>query len=61
MSSIASETELQTSVEELARRAKAASRRLATLSRERRDEVLRAAAEALSERASEIVEANARS
>lgn len=60
MSSTASETELQTSVAELARRAKAASRRLATLPRERRDEALRAAAEAIAERAAEVVAANER-
>jgi glutamate-5-semialdehyde dehydrogenase len=60
MSSKASETELQTSVEELARRAKAASRRLATLSRERRDAALHAVAEAIETRASEIVAANER-
>ena len=60
MSSTASEAELQTSVEELARRAKAASRRLATLPRERRDAALRAAAEAIEERIEEVVAANAR-
>jgi glutamate-5-semialdehyde dehydrogenase len=60
MTSTVSETELQTSVEELARRAKAASRRLATLSRERRDAALRAAAEAIETRAAEVVAANER-
>jgi glutamate-5-semialdehyde dehydrogenase len=60
MSSTASEAELQTSVGELARRAKAASRRLATLPRERRDAALHAAAEAVASRAAEIVAANER-
>jgi glutamate-5-semialdehyde dehydrogenase len=60
MSGTASEPELQTGVGELARRAKAASRRLATLPRERRDAALRAAAEAVEARAAEIVEANER-
>ena len=60
MSSTASETELQTGVGELARRAKVASRRLATLPRERRDAALRAAAGAIVERAAEIVAANGR-
>jgi glutamate-5-semialdehyde dehydrogenase len=60
MSSTASEAELQMSVAALARRAKAASRRLATLPRERRDAALRAAAEAIEERAAEIVSANER-
>jgi glutamate-5-semialdehyde dehydrogenase len=60
MSSTASETEPQTSVAELARRAKTASRRLATLPRERRDAALRAAAEAIEAQAAEIVAANER-
>ena len=60
MSSIASGTEPQTSVGELARRAKAAARRLATLPRARRDAALRAAAEAIEARAAEIVAANER-
>jgi glutamate-5-semialdehyde dehydrogenase len=60
MSSIASGTELQTSVGELARRAKAAARRLATLPRARRDAALQAAAEAIEARAPEIVAANER-
>ena len=60
MSSTASETGLQTGVGELARRAKAASRRLATLPRERRDAALHAAAEAIVERAAEVVAANER-
>jgi glutamate-5-semialdehyde dehydrogenase len=60
MSSTASETELQTSVVELARRAQAASRRLATLPLVLRDAALRAAAEAILSGASEIVAANER-
>lgn len=60
MSGKASETELRTSVAELARRAKAAARRLATLPRERRDAALRAAAEALVARGAEVVAANER-
>ncbi|HEX7317277.1 MAG TPA: glutamate-5-semialdehyde dehydrogenase [Pyrinomonadaceae bacterium] len=60
MSGTASETELQTSVAELARRAKAASRRLATLPRERRDAALRAAADAIEARGAEVVAANER-
>jgi glutamate-5-semialdehyde dehydrogenase len=60
MSSTASETELQTGVGELARRAKAASRRLATLPRVRRDAALHAAAEAIDARAAEVVAANER-
>ena len=60
MSSTASETELQTGVGELARRAKAASRRLATLPRERRDAALDAAAEAIEAHTAEIVAANER-
>ncbi len=60
MSSIASETGLQAGVEELARRAKAAARRLAVLPRERRDAALRAAADAIEGHAAEIVAANER-
>ncbi|HEX8150472.1 MAG TPA: glutamate-5-semialdehyde dehydrogenase [Pyrinomonadaceae bacterium] len=60
MSGDASETGLRTGVAELARRAKAASRRLATLPRERRDAALRAAAAAVEARAAEIVAANER-
>ena len=60
MSSTASETELQAGVGELARRAKAASRRLATLPRERRDAALRATAEAIEARSAEVVAANER-
>jgi glutamate-5-semialdehyde dehydrogenase len=60
MSKTASETEQGTGVAELARRAKAASRRLATLPRERRDAALLAAAEAIEARAAEIVAANER-
>ncbi|HEX8187762.1 MAG TPA: glutamate-5-semialdehyde dehydrogenase [Pyrinomonadaceae bacterium] len=60
MSSTASETELRTNVAELARRAKAASRRLATLPRVLRDAALCAAAGALEARAAEVVAANER-
>jgi glutamate-5-semialdehyde dehydrogenase len=58
MSGTASETGLQTSVAELARRAKRASRRLAALPRERRDAALHAAAAAVVSRSAEIVAAN---
>lgn len=60
MSKTATETGQRPGVAELARRAKAASRRLATLPRETRDAALRAAAEAIEARAAEIVEANGR-
>ncbi|MBV9929299.1 MAG: glutamate-5-semialdehyde dehydrogenase [Acidobacteria bacterium] len=61
MSVTASEEELQQAgVAELARRAKSASRRLATLPRGRRDAALRAAADAIESRAAEIVAANER-
>jgi glutamate-5-semialdehyde dehydrogenase len=60
MSGTASETGPQAGVEELARRAKAASRRLATLPRGRRDAALRAAAEAIVARGAEVVAANER-
>ena len=60
MNVTASETGLREGVAELARRAKAASRRLATLPRERRDAALLAAAEAIEGRAAEIVAANER-
>jgi len=60
MSSTASGTELQTGVAGLARRAKSAARRLATLPRERRDAALLAAAEAIEAHTEEIVAANER-
>lgn len=60
MSKTASETGQRPGVAELARRAKAASRRLATLPRERRDAALRAVAETIEARSAEIVEANER-
>jgi glutamate-5-semialdehyde dehydrogenase len=58
MSGTASEQEQRTGVRELARRAKAASRRLATLPREVRDAALHAVAEAIEAHAAEIVAAN---
>lgn len=60
MNVTALETEQQPGVAELARRAKAASRRLATLTREGRDAALQAAARAIEERAAEILDANER-
>ena len=60
MSSKASETGFQAGVAELARRAKAASRRLATLPRDVRDAALRAAAGAIAGRCAEVVAANER-
>ncbi|MFL6332558.1 MAG: glutamate-5-semialdehyde dehydrogenase [Pyrinomonadaceae bacterium] len=60
MSGTASEQEHRPGVAELARLAKAASRRLATLPREVRDAALHAAAEAIEAHAAEIVAANER-
>ena len=58
MSSSAPETTAKTDVAEVARRAKAASRRLAALTEERRNGALLAAALAVEERAAEILAAN---
>jgi glutamate-5-semialdehyde dehydrogenase len=58
--STAFETENRLSVAELARRAKGASRRLSTLTRERRDAALLAAARAIEDHAAEILAANGR-
>src|ERR687886_2193943 len=60
MSSIAVQTENQSNVAEVARRAKAASRRLAALAGKRRDAALLSAALAIEERGAEIVAANER-
>jgi glutamate-5-semialdehyde dehydrogenase len=60
MSGTVSEKEARTGVVELARRAKAASRRLALLPREMRDAALHAAAGAIEAHAAEIVAANER-
>lgn len=59
MSSLAVETVSQTGVADVARRAKAASRRLALLRGERRDAALLSAAQAIEERRAEILAANA--
>ena len=60
MTSLAKKTEVPESVAEIARRAKAASRLLAILPGSIRDEALRAAADAIDERRSEILKANER-
>jgi glutamate-5-semialdehyde dehydrogenase len=60
MTSIAVHTEHQSGVADVARRAKAASRRLATLAGSRRDAALLSAALAIEERGAEILAANER-
>ena len=60
MTSTAAHTEHQSGVADVARRAKAASRRLATLPGERRDAALLSVALAIEERAAEILAANER-
>lgn len=60
MNSFAMQTELQSSVADVARRAKAAARRLALLPGERRNAALLFVADAIEERRAEILAANAR-